>query len=77
MKRDRGRWTAGVLSGFALVLFLTACESKKPETSSQAPGEQSMAQESEKREGATPPTPENEKGQPEAAKQRQGPAGPG
>jgi hypothetical protein len=72
MKRHWIQWTAGILSSLALALFLTACESKKTD-SSQAPGEQpqsSMATgQSERNEGATSPAPETEKAQPGADKQ--------
>jgi hypothetical protein len=72
MKNNLNQWIAGILSGFALVLFLTACESKKTD-SSQAPGEQpksSMATgQSERNEGATSAAPETEKAQPGAGKQ--------
>ena len=72
MKNNLSHWTSGVLSGFVLVLFLTACESKKTD-SSQAPGEQpqsSMATgQSERNEGPTSPAPETEKAQPGAGKQ--------
>ena len=45
MKKDRIRWTASVLCGFALVMFLGGCESKENDTPAQAPGEglQSLA----------------------------------
>ena len=80
MKNDWGQWTAGILSGFALVLFLAGCESRKTENSSQAPGEQSQSSvatgQSEPREGAVSPTPETEKGRPGAAKQEK-PGGAG
>lgn len=72
MKNNRHHWTAGCLSGFALVLFLAGCEAKKSEPLSQAPEEQSQAMrgEPEKGDGTTLPAPEIEKSQPEAAKQQ-------
>ena len=72
MKNNLNQWTAGILSGFALVLFLTGCESKKTD-SSQAPGEQSQSSiatgQPERPDGTTSPAPDADKAQPGAGKQ--------
>lgn len=63
------RWTAGILSGFALVTILAACESKKDETS-QAPADRSMAAgPSDRREAPiAPAAPETSEARPGATK---------
>ena len=73
MKKDWTRWTAGMLCGFALVLFLVGCESKENETPAQAPGggAESMAPPGPApREGVAPSTPEEQGDQAEKEKQQ-------
>jgi len=73
MKKDWTRWTASMLCGFALVLFLGGCESKENDTPAQAPGEglqSSAPQESESTLEMTPSTPEEKEGQAEKEKQQ-------
>jgi uncharacterized lipoprotein len=70
MKNRWSQWTAGVLSSFALVSFLAGCESKKSETTSQAPSDQSQSL-AERQPGMAAPTPGMEKGQaPEAGQSK-------
>jgi hypothetical protein len=66
--KNWNRWTAGVLSGFALVTILAACESKKDETS-QVPADRSMAAgPSDSREAPVAPVPETNEARPGATK---------
>ena len=61
MTRNWNRWTAGMVSGFALVVLLAGCEAKKNE-SSQTPADpsQSMAtgQQPEGRDAPLSPAPD-------------------